>query len=85
MRSLRIGTAGGLSLSVAREWKGMAFSTCRDLGRTRLHERRAVPTEHEPWEASLRQTETGNESDLTGQGLGEFVVRSIEKLRFKEL
>ena len=85
MGSLRIGSAGGLSLSVAREWKGMAFSTCRDLGRTRLHEARAGRAEQEIWEAPSNQTETGNGFDLTGQGLGEFIVRSVEKLRFREL
>jgi hypothetical protein len=85
MHSLGIGAAGGVNKSIAREWKGMAFSSCKSLAETKLHASEAGATGHESWHPPTGQTEVASGLDVTGQGLGEYVVRSVEKLRLREL
>lgn len=84
MRSSNIGAAGAASRSVAREWKGMALSTCRSLIEARLHPVGVESAPHDAQWLPSQSAEDENQWHAADKWLGDPVVRSVEKRRVKE-
>jgi len=85
MHLFGIGAASGVNPSLAREWKGMAFSACKGLCNPRPHAHVVWSNRHEQHIIPSEAAEEASEWPLTEQWAGEPVIRSVEERRLKGL